>query len=272
MALVHRVGWEPRFVERSPWFWPVSCAASRFEHCVDWPSTADFDRLYADLTAERAVKALRFGDNVRKQDKRVAGRVNLDALYDARISKHGEVPSRTRDWHDLFNALCFATFPRAKLALHARQYAILEQRVGPDATRLPGARTREQDALTLFDEGGVVVAVDAVAHASLSQLVAPARQDALKAVVARVAGEPSRVVKAWGGHVSVVPFGHALFEHLIEGLRCPGGCTQLIELPNVVLPLPGLIDAVDQRLALTLNDPSRFVSPAQCGGMPLALC
>lgn len=271
MALVHQVGWEPNFLVRSPWFWPLKDAASRFQHLVDWPTTRDFDRLYEELTQGKEVRPLRFGDNVRRQDKRVGGYVNLDALYDARITKHGEVPSRTRDWHDLFNALCFATFPRAKLALHRRQYTVLEQRVGRRSTQLPGARTREQDALTLFDEGGVVIAVDAKAHQALVEMSREQRQSCIARVVEESLLDPQAPRDAVGGKVVVVPFGHALFEHLIEGLRCPGGCTQLLELADASDERPRLLDAVDRALSQALSDPTRFVNPAQCAGMPLSL-
>lgn len=271
MALVHRVGWEPNFLSRSPWFWPLTDAASRFQNLTDWPTTRDFDCLYDELTREKGVASLRFGDNVRRQDKRVGGFVNLDALYDARITKHGEVPSRTRDWHDLFNALCFATFPRSKVALHHRQYTILEQRVGHTATQLPGARTREQDALTLFDEGGVVIAVNAMAHQAFAEMGREERQACIARVVEESQQSPHAPRDVFGGKVLVVPFGHALFEHLIEGLRCPGGCTQLLELAEVSCEPVRLLDDVDRALSRALTDPTRFVNPAQCAGMPLSL-
>jgi len=259
VALVHRVGWVPDLLQRNRWFWPLARAASRFEPHTDWPLLPELDALYEQMTAGRDVTRLRFGENVRKQDKRVGGRVNLDALYDARISKYGEVPSRERDWHDFFNALCFATFPRSKLALHARQYAILEQRVGHDAPRLPGARTREQDALTLFDEGGVVVAADERSYANLISASDEARRDQLLALAALpdVVGRSDHE----GGAVAIIPFGHALFEHLIEGLRCPAGCTQLLLLPSLATDPDQLLRDVDVALAAALGDPLRFIHP-----------
>ena len=78
-------------------------------------------------------------------------------------------------WHDFMNALVWATFPRAKAALHRQQHALYQAWATPGATRLPNARTREQDGLALVDEGGVVI-------------------------LASNAGD------------LVVPFGHALFE------------------------------------------------------------
>ena len=137
MALKHRVGWDPHFPDRSPWFWPLGAAARAFARHPDWPTRDELTAMYASLTAGRGAPPLRFSENVRKVDKREGGRVQLDRLYDARIARLGEVPTREQDWHDFFNALCFATFPRAKNALHRRQFAALTKRVDPDAKRLP---------------------------------------------------------------------------------------------------------------------------------------
>jgi hypothetical protein len=248
MALVHKLGWDPDFAQRSPWFWPLARAAQQITSSRDWPRLCDFDALHAGLAADADVPPLRFAANVRKQDKRVLGRVVLDALYDGRIAVHGEVPTRERDWHDLFNALCFATFPRAKLALHRRQYRALQERLGPNAAAMPPARTPEQDALTLFDEGGVVVAGDEHAVRALQGNEPPAH----------VLEQLERT-----GHARIVPFGHALFEHLVEALVCPGGGTRVLALD----PLPQddhvLLDAVDIQLRAQLEDRSCFTSPKE---------
>jgi hypothetical protein len=249
MALRHRVGWDPQFVRRSPWFWPLAAVAERFAAHTGWPTHADLDGMYRALCAARPeLAALRFTPNVRKRDKRAEGRVRLDQLYDARISVHGEVPTREGDWHDFLNALCFATFPLAKRALHARQYDVLQGRVPAAATRLPSARTREQDALTLFDEGGAVIAADANAYQQLASAPEPERGPRLREACD-------------AGHARVVPFGHALFEHLVEGLRCPGGFTQLIAFDEVALPDAVLLAAVDLKLAQRLADRGAFQTP-----------
>jgi Protein of unknown function (DUF3025) len=258
MALVHRVGWDPRFLERGPWFWPLAQAAQRFADRDDWPSASDYDLLYEELAVTRGAPALRFAANVRKEEKRGAdGRVALHALYDGRIAR-GEVPTRERDWHDFFNALCFATFPFAKLALHARQFAALAARVSPNATRLPNARTPEQDALTLFDEGGVAVVVEQGAVAELAateQGDGTRRQVIIEALAAQ-------------GRARVVPFGHALYEHMVEGLRCPGGCSQILEVAGVELlqqaRLRELVVFVDTTLAERLRDREKLQSPRDC--------
>lgn len=251
MALRHQLGWDPCFCTRSPWLWPLERAARALRGRPDWPSLAELESLHAELTAGRAPgTALRFVANVRKQDKRARGRVVLDALYDARIALHGEVPTRAGDWHDLFNALCFATFPRAKLALHRRQYAALERRLRDAPPKLPSARTREQDALTLFDEGGVAIAATPDAAAQL----ADAQPGPLPELLQRLER---------AGRARTVPFGHALFEHLVEGLVPPGGGTRVIVVDALPESPDALIDVVDLRLSERLLDAQQFQSPKE---------
>lgn len=246
MALVHKVGWVADFARRSPWFWPIEAVARRFEARLDWPTRDDLAALYAARAVRVGAPPLRFVENVRKRDKRTDGRVAIEALYDARIALRGEVPTRECDWHDFFNALCFATFPRAKHALHARQYAALAARLRPEDTRMPGARTREQDALTLFDEGGAAIV---------------ATTEAAQALVAPGADHDTAAALERAGVARVVPFGHAIFEHLVEGLRCPGGLTYIEMVDVVPHDDEALLDFVDHALARALADPSRFATP-----------
>jgi len=65
----------------------------------------------------------------------------------------GRVPTRERNLHDLMNALTWARFPAAKMALCRRQVAVARAR-GRHTNRL---RTREQDRLAMLDEGGILV-------------------------------------------------------------------------------------------------------------------
>ena len=251
MALLHTLGWDPLFLQRSALMWPLARAARWLQALRDWPSQADFDALYAELTAHlQPPEPLRFVANVRKQDKRAHGAVVLDALYDARIARFGEVPTRERDWHDVFNALCFASFPRAKLALHRRQLAALERRLQDGLPKLPGARTREHDALTLFDEGGVAVAATAEAAAALAHAEPGPLPELLQQL-------------EQAGAARTVPFGHALFEHLVEGLVAPGGGTRVIVLDALPDTPEALRNAVDAGLCQLLRDPQLFQSPKE---------
>jgi hypothetical protein len=74
--------------------------------------------------------------------------------YEERAWLHGEVEMRADNWHDACNALVWLAFPRAKAALNVRHYRTMLDR------RELGCkdRGRLRDALTQFDECGLVVA------------------------------------------------------------------------------------------------------------------
>jgi len=82
---------------------------------------------------------------------------SVEALYDVRIHRDGEVSTRLGNAHDLFNALIWAMFPRAKRAVARRQHDAHLRRLGARVGALPNARSREQDTLAMIDEGGVLV-------------------------------------------------------------------------------------------------------------------
>jgi hypothetical protein len=89
------------------------------------------------------------------------GKSLLDGDYQARQFLKGEVLTREANWHDLFNALCFLSFPRTKAVLNARHFWAADERIASlpwGASSGDGRRTPEQDYLTHFDEGGVIVA------------------------------------------------------------------------------------------------------------------
>jgi hypothetical protein len=144
---------DPRFFERDARFSPIAPAAAIFAECTDFPDPEALDRALSARAGVRFVPA-------EPRPRRQRGPVALDGLYDTRIAR-GEVPTRPRNWHDFLNALVWATFPRAKAALHARQHRAIRAWAFAESDvvrRLPNARTRELDALALVDEGGVLVA------------------------------------------------------------------------------------------------------------------
>lgn len=159
--------WDARFFEADPRFWPIAPAARRFAEHRDWPAPE-----------EHSAPGVRFvtATKPRRTDRRTTQR---GVGYDARITA-GEVPTRARSWHDFLNALVWATFPASKRALHVRQASAIHARAREGAAGLPNARTREQDALALWDEGGIIVLES-----------------------------PSRVL--------TLAFGHALYEGLVNG-------------------------------------------------------
>jgi hypothetical protein len=174
--------------------------------------------------------------------------IDIRQLYDGRIALHGEVPCLGTSYHDLLNVLVWGAFPRAKRALHARQYRALEAWLPAHAERLPNRRTREQDALALFDEGGSLL------------VVPPALAAALRAALAsdRAANETLALDSA----ARIVLFGHAVMEHVCFESAALSSAALIVCLDP---PLPegrALFDRVDRALAARLSDPRELTSPA----------
>jgi hypothetical protein len=145
VALVSR--WDSSFYCKNPLFWPIARAAETLRHFDEWPEPEQLVRVFQGEPPVRFERA---------PSKPRRGRAPANARYDTRIALDRVVPTRERSWHDLLSALVWGSFPRAKLALHLRQHRMIGARLGPDL-RLPGARTKEQDAVAMLDEGGVVV-------------------------------------------------------------------------------------------------------------------
>ncbi|GAB4194808.1 MAG: hypothetical protein Tsb002_26710 [Wenzhouxiangellaceae bacterium] len=64
------------------------------------------------------------------------------------IAEQRTVPMRGGNWHDVFNALMWLSFPATKHALN---------QIHINAPVIPGRRSRSRDFATLFDEAGVIV-------------------------------------------------------------------------------------------------------------------
>jgi hypothetical protein len=79
----------------------------------------------------------------------VASRQPMSGLgYEERILATGAVATRPDAAHDVMNALCWVAFPQAKRACNALHIAY--------ANAAGNGRGTKRDALTLFDESGVI--------------------------------------------------------------------------------------------------------------------
>jgi hypothetical protein len=83
------------------------------------------------------------------------GPLAFEAQYEPRCYLMGEVQTRADNWHDLFNALVWLTFPNAKAAINARHYRALTADLDPE---IRSERGFVRDTITLLDESGVIVA------------------------------------------------------------------------------------------------------------------
>ncbi len=255
-VLVPPSAWDACFYTRHPAFEALAPAASRFAHFAAWPAVDAWNDALRDLALATATgAALRFVPQPPRRKTRDP--IEPTTLYEVRICELGEVPSRAAHWHDFLNMLCWATFTRAKRALNARQRRAVRAWLPAGATRLPGARTREQDALAILDEGGAVVPCLAPCARELQSAIACDDLDAVADLV--------RAAKA-----TVIPFGHASFEHLVA--RHATVRAMPVVLPMSALPraMVDLVDAADRALALRLDDPCFLTVPCEDPALPMS--
>lgn len=146
--------------------------------------------------------------------------------YEAHIAETGRVPTRL-NLHDLFNALVWLTYPRAKAALNALQSRELAQK------GVSGSRGPVRDAATLIDESAVLLASDD-----------PAIAAALHGLDWHTALVASR--SRWGSDIIAVPFGHALIEKLVSPYKAVTAL--VVDLPRTAGSNAAIDAALAQRL------------------------
>jgi Protein of unknown function (DUF3025) len=211
-----------------------------------WPDCADLSALAEGLANSRG-RPLRF----------VAPRAPADRdrrHYEMHIAETGEVETRPSNWHDLFNALVWITFPRAKAAINAQHAAILEER-GAEESR---HRSPERDALTLFDEGGVIVA------SSSPELLRLVVDFEWKELFWNRRAELQARMRFFA-------FGHALFEQALEPYIGMVAKTVFVPAGEFFFMLPPDSQAAqaDALLAAHFASRTRFHSPKAMAPMPV---
>lgn len=155
---------------------------------LQWPSVAA-------LNTELSLKAQTHGQELSFVAQTPA--LLADGLhYENRIAELGRIATREQNWHDLLNAMIWLRHPALKRALNQRQV----QEIACVGAK---QRSRAQCALTHFDEGGVIVVLD---------------DPALLAIWDRHdwPGLFWQNRAAWGTHIHVIVFGHALLEHALS--------------------------------------------------------
>jgi len=169
--------------------------------------------------------------------------------YECRIRDTGEVETRPGNWHDFFNALVWLSFPQAKRVLSGRHGRAMA----------PAGMTRgaERDALTHFDECGIVVL------SSQPELLDLLRDFKWKTLFAERRADVMRAMR-------FVVFGHATYESLLKPFRGLTAKAILHDIDERWLRLPGSeqLAAVDALLAADLSS-GRYVRPHDFQPLPL---
>ena len=171
--------------------------------------------------------------------------------YETRIAVHGLIATR-ENWHDLFNAIAWLGFPRAKAAISEMHARFISNHGEPELKH----RSPERDVLTLFDEGGAVVFCD---DEKLLDLVRGFHWKALfwerRAAVAK--------------HMRIVIFGHSLFEKMLAPYVGITAKSILVPVPSGGLKELARLAEVDARLAETFLDPQNLASTSILAPLPI---
>lgn len=229
---------------RSPAFAPFHSTLTRLPK-DRWPDHADLNAAAADIATARG-KPLRFAAPRPAQE---GPRPN----YERHIADTGEVQTRAGNWHDLFNALAWIAYPKAKAAINAQHAAILEERGEEEAKH----RGPERDALTLFDESGVVVAS---ASPEFMRLIV--EQEWKELFWHRRAELEAKV--------RFLVFGHALAEKALEPRTGIGTKSVFLPVDELffMLPVEAQVARVDEQIAAHFAQRTRFASPKSMASVP----
>jgi hypothetical protein len=173
------------------------------------------------------------------------------ADYEGRVARDATLGVRLPGWHDVFNVLAWTAWPRSKAALNGRHVAELERHSGPN-------RSPARDALTGFDEDGVVVCVS---DPRLEQL---ARAMHWKALFWE-----QRIALAHDFRVFV--FGHALAGKLLAPFVGLTAKAVFVRPPPGfdALPVEGQRALLDRQLAGVLGAPGQFATTGELSPLPV---
>lgn len=205
--------WDAQFLSCSELFFPIMPYGQFFSNYSNWPSLEEFNQQKPANIKTWSGLNLKF---VLQKGRRSSE--GFESLYEPRIFLQGEIRTRLENWHDFYNALIWFTFPKVKAALNMRQFIAFDEHADFPWKAPPKKRTREQDFLTIFDEGGCILA-------------------------------------KVGEHAIPFVFGHAVYERMILGDRDISMSCFVIECPKkfALMPLVKQIEFLDDNVAKILS-------------------
>lgn len=216
----------------------------------EFPTLRDFNELLEQYHPPIAVK---LGHKLSFVPQK-HGKPGFEEQYEPRCYLTGEVQTRPDNWHDLFNALVWLTFPKAKAAINSRHYQALTGKAETGESQ----RGKVRDMATLLDESGVIIAC---ANAGLSEMLLAFRWKEL------FWQHREQVDAAMGFYI----FGHSLHEKAMQPYVGMVGHGLLLKVEQEFfgLPLPDRLAYLDGRIAGYLMDTEQGLSPRGLHPVPL---
>lgn len=111
-----------------------------------WPSCEGLQSLFPRPVSNLNGLAISFVDQEKEVDYSAVA-------YETYVYETGKVPTRKHSWHDVFGALTWSLFPKSKARLNSLHYHDIKQQQNNERSKL-------RNALTLFDECGVVLVTE----------------------------------------------------------------------------------------------------------------
>ena len=144
--------WQADFFKLSEIFQPILPAYSELVVSqTAWPSLNDYQQFINNITpavSNTKELAIKFVEQAESS-------ISFEEQYESRIYLHGEVQTRKNNWHDFFQVLVWATFPKIKAKLNQLHFQASLQRF--NKVPVQKQRTAIENFLTLFDECGSII-------------------------------------------------------------------------------------------------------------------
>jgi len=222
-----------------------------FDEWHKWPSCEALQSLLPYEVKNLNDKTIKFVDQEEGMDFSAVA-------YEEFIYERGEVPTRKKSWHDIFGAMSWCLFPKTKALINKLHHDDIKEFGTKERTKL-------RNALTLFDECGVILV-----SKNAELLAALADHQWHEAMV------DNRTLwhLAEEQGIAVYQFGHANYEMLTKPYEGLTGKWMALNMSAELqsLPLNVQYRLVDEKLAEWLksgglNDNSRL-SPLPLLGVP----
>lgn len=139
----------------------------------------------------------------------------LQQPYEVEIFENGNLPTRENNWHDYFNFCVWVNFPKTKAMINFIQYSEMKNKQQKN-------RTSMENAMTLFDENGLIVLstdaglLDMIRRHEWKRLFWENREQVLK-------------------HLKIVIIGHSMYEKFLNPYVGMTGHSILYEVEDLNL-------------------------------------
>ncbi len=252
MKLTH--AWNPAALLQSPFFTPLQPVIVGFGD-TQFPCLADWNAL---LAKHNPCLSVQCGQPLRfvAQEQ---GKLGFESQYEPRCYLTGEVQTRPENWHDVFNAMVWLTFPKAKAAINARHYQVLKNVDQKNVEQnTDSERGRVRDMATLLDESGVIVVC---ADAALAELMRTFQWKKL------FWQHREQVRTSMGFYI----FGHGLYEKAHQPYvgMTGQGLILFVSADFFNWTLVDQLSYLDQHVADYLDNPAHCLSPRELHPVPL---